>query len=175
MQFGSNDSKESVYTAVLAALNNSLATGSSLKGVLFWRWSEDGGRDQTTVETGDSIYQCVSLCRKCDRLRTSHACYAAPPCCCTHMLLHAPAHASHVPSTATSNIICSAHSGEDLHIASLLHTLGLRCCCVRQANRECCGGCKALRKRSCLRLHAHWNGQRQHRVRGNLCVCVDLT
>ena len=59
VQFGSNFSKESVYTAVLAALNSSLAGGGSLKGVLFWRWSEDGGSDQTTVDTGDSIFQCV--------------------------------------------------------------------------------------------------------------------
>ena len=62
VQFGSNYSKESVYTAVLGAFNTSLASGGSLKGVLFWRWSEDGGSDQTTVETGDSIYQYAHVC-----------------------------------------------------------------------------------------------------------------
>lgn len=73
VQFGSNFSKEPVYVAVLTALNSSLASGGSLKGVLFWRWSEDGGSDQTTVKTGDSIFQCVQpLWLYEEHLNTTH-------------------------------------------------------------------------------------------------------
>jgi hypothetical protein len=57
MQFGKGDGKQEVYQAVLGALNASLASGGPLKGVLFWRWSEDGGSDLNTVYTNDVTYQ----------------------------------------------------------------------------------------------------------------------
>lgn len=46
-----------MYTAVYSALQSSLQSNGPLKGVLFWRWSTDGGSDDTTVYTGDDIYQ----------------------------------------------------------------------------------------------------------------------
>lgn len=57
VQFGKGSSKQATYQAVYQALQDSIARGGPLKGVLFWRWDRDGGNDETTVYTGDQIFQ----------------------------------------------------------------------------------------------------------------------
>jgi hypothetical protein len=56
-QFGKGDDKQETYEPVYSALQDSIAKGGALKGVLFWRWDKDGGSDMNTVYTGDSIFQ----------------------------------------------------------------------------------------------------------------------
>ena len=56
-QFGKSGNKAATYQAVFNALEQSLANGGQLRGVLFWRWNEDGGSDMNTVYTNDSTWK----------------------------------------------------------------------------------------------------------------------
>ena len=60
MQFGKGSNKGPTYQAVYNALEQSLESGGQLRGVLFWRWNEDGGSDENTVYTNDSTWKCAA-------------------------------------------------------------------------------------------------------------------
>ena len=60
VQFGKGSNKGPTYQAVYNALEQSLESGGQLRGVLFWRWNEDGGSDENTVYTNDSTWKCAA-------------------------------------------------------------------------------------------------------------------